>query len=98
MSWNPVNGGKEIASGVAPRSLIRFVDIDMDGKDDYVVMDNSIASAKVYLNRGPKQGAPGNWVWDGPHNVAPGGPGARGVDVVFADINNDGITLFKSSI
>ena len=27
MSWNPVNGGKEIASGVASRELIRFVDI-----------------------------------------------------------------------
>lgn len=27
MSWNPVDGGKEIASGVAPRELIRFADI-----------------------------------------------------------------------
>ncbi|KAI4262170.1 MAG: hypothetical protein L6R42_002647 [Xanthoria sp. 1 TBL-2021] len=108
MSWNPVNGGKEIASGVASRERIRFVDIgekahvsnfldsmtktrsDMDGKDDYVVMGNQTVSATVYLNRGPKQGAPGSWIWDGPYEVAPGAPGARGGDIVFADINNDG--------
>ncbi|KAL8897459.1 MAG: hypothetical protein Q9192_002562 [Flavoplaca navasiana] len=90
MSWTPVIGGKDIASGVAPRKLIRFVDIDLDGKDDYVVMGKQTASATVYLNRGPKQGAPGNWVWDGPHEVAPGAPGAKGADIMFADINNDG--------
>lgn len=119
MSWNPVNGGKEIASGVASRERIRFVDIgekaqvsnfldsmtktrsDMDGKDDYVIMGNQTASATVYLNRGPKQGAPGSWIWDGPHEVAPGAPGARGGDIVFADINNDGMlasTVFAKFI
>ncbi|KAL9627089.1 MAG: hypothetical protein Q9204_006817 [Flavoplaca sp. TL-2023a] len=94
MSWIPVNGGKDIASGVAPRELIRFVDIDLDGKDDYVVMGRLTASATVYLNRGPKQGAPGNWVWDGPHEVAPGALGAKGADIMFADINNDGKFTF----
>ncbi|KAL8671930.1 MAG: hypothetical protein Q9168_003586 [Polycauliona sp. 1 TL-2023] len=46
ISWNPVNDGKEIASGVAPRELIRFVDIDMDGKDDYVVLGRETGSVK----------------------------------------------------
>ncbi|KAL8773359.1 MAG: hypothetical protein Q9209_001753 [Squamulea sp. 1 TL-2023] len=90
ISWNPVNEGREIASGVAPRELIRFADIDQDGKDDYVVIGKDTGSVTVYLNRGPKAGAPGNWVWDGPHNVAPGAPGAKAANVLFADINGDG--------
>ncbi|KAL8910761.1 MAG: hypothetical protein Q9171_003973 [Xanthocarpia ochracea] len=85
ISWNPVNEGKEIASGVAPREFIRFVDINTDGKDDYVVLGRETGSVTVYLNGGPKAGAPGNWVWDGPHDVAPGAPGAKAVDVLFAD-------------
>lgn len=41
----------------------------------------------VYLNRGPKAGAPGNWLWDGPHNLASGAPGAKASSVLFGDIN-----------
>ncbi|KAL8676965.1 MAG: hypothetical protein Q9186_006574 [Xanthomendoza sp. 1 TL-2023] len=89
ISWAPVNDGKEIASGVAPRASIRFADIDQDGKDDYVVIGKA-GSVTVYFNRGPDQAAPGGWNWDGPHEVAPGAPGAKGEDVFFGDINGDG--------
>ncbi|KAL8692547.1 MAG: hypothetical protein Q9224_003933 [Gallowayella concinna] len=92
MSWNPINGGKEIASGAAPRALIRFTDIDQDGKDDYVVTGDQTGSVAVYFNRGPKEGVNGNWVWDGPHQMGPGAPGIKGDEVLFADINGDGIT------
>ena len=40
----------------------------------------------VWLNRGPKEGG---WLWDGPHNVAPGAPGAKGINVFFGDINGE---------
>lgn len=92
ISWVPVNDGKEIASGVAPKAQIRFADIDADGKDDYVVIGKA-GSVTVYLNRGPNDAAPGKWAWDGPHDVAPGAPGAKGEDVLFADINGDGTWL-----
>ncbi|KAL8858124.1 MAG: hypothetical protein Q9178_005301 [Gyalolechia marmorata] len=97
ISWNPVNDGKEIASGVAPRELIRFVDIDTDGKDDYVVLGKETGSVTVYLNGGPKAGAPGDWVWDGPHDVAPGAPGAKATNVLFADVNGRPDYLVKNS-
>ncbi|KAL8758639.1 MAG: hypothetical protein Q9199_001317, partial [Rusavskia elegans] len=90
ISWSPVNEGKEIASGVAPRELIRFLDIDLDGKADYVVLGKETGSVTVYLNRGPKAGAPGNWLWDGPHNLASGATGAKASSVLFGDINGDG--------
>lgn len=40
----------------------------------------------VWLNRGSKAGG---WNWDGPHEVAPGALGARGINVFFADINGE---------
>ncbi|KAL8657468.1 MAG: hypothetical protein Q9226_001878 [Calogaya cf. arnoldii] len=38
---------------------------------------------------GPKTGVPGHWLWDGPHNVTPGAPGAKASSVLFGDINRD---------
>ncbi|KAL8966917.1 MAG: hypothetical protein Q9197_005718 [Variospora fuerteventurae] len=88
IAWIPVNDGDEIASGLAPRELIRFADMDLDGKDDYIVLGNETGSVTVWLNRGLQ--SPGNYAWDGPHKIAPGAPGAKGKDVFFADINGDG--------
>lgn len=62
---------------------------DFDGRDDYIVLGNETGSVTVYLNRG-KESPSGNFNWDGPHEVAPGAPGARGKEVLFADINGDG--------
>ncbi|KAL8735840.1 MAG: hypothetical protein Q9181_002669 [Wetmoreana brouardii] len=96
ITWKPVNNGKEIASGVAPRELVRFADIDLDGKDDYVVMGKNSGSVTVWLNRGAGAKAPGGWNWDGPHQVAPGAPGAKGANVLFADINGRPDYLVKN--
>ncbi|KAL8635487.1 MAG: hypothetical protein Q9228_007023, partial [Teloschistes exilis] len=90
LNWDKVNDGKEIAGGLAPRELVRFVDIDHDGKDDYCVMGKETGSVTVWLNKGPNPTAPVGWSWDGPHEVAPGAPGAKGANVFFADINGDG--------
>ncbi|KAI4198895.1 MAG: hypothetical protein LQ350_004960 [Teloschistes chrysophthalmus] len=90
LTWDKFNDGKEIASGLAPRELVRFVDIDHDGKDDYCVMGEETGSVTVWLNKGPDPTAPGGWSWNGPHEVAPGAPGAKGANVSFADINGDG--------
>ncbi|KAL8637044.1 MAG: hypothetical protein Q9228_005642, partial [Teloschistes exilis] len=92
LTWDKVNDGKEIASGVAPRELVRFVDIDHDGKDDYCVMGKETGSVTVWLNKGPNAMAPGGWSWNGPHGVAPGAPGAKGANVLFADINGCFVT------
>lgn len=51
ISWSPVNEGKEIASGVAPRELIRFLDIDLDGKADYVVLGKETGSVTGRLSQ-----------------------------------------------
>ncbi|KAL9019778.1 MAG: hypothetical protein Q9185_002922 [Variospora sp. 1 TL-2023] len=86
VKFEKANDGKEIASGLAPRDLVRFADINLDGRDDYCVIGKDTGSVTVWLNQGAK---PDGWGWDGPHEVAPG-VGAKGVDVFFADVNGDG--------
>ena len=89
VKFDKANDGKEIATGLAPRDLVRFADIDFDGKDDYIVIGNDTGSVTVWINGGP---TPDGWSWNGPHDVAPGAlaPGSTGADVLFADINGDG--------
>lgn len=60
--------------------------LDMDGKDDYIVIGNDTGSVTVWINGGPTADG---WGWNGPHEVAPGAlpPGGHGRDVFFADIN-----------
>lgn len=50
-------------------------------------MGDQTGSVTVWLNKGPDPTAPGGWSWNGPHEVAPGAPGAKGANVFFADIN-----------
>ncbi|KAL9600416.1 MAG: hypothetical protein Q9219_003169 [cf. Caloplaca sp. 3 TL-2023] len=89
VKFEEANGGKEIATGLGPRELIRFADIDLDGKDDYIVIGNDTGSVTVWINGGATSDG---WGWNGPHEVAPGAlpPGTKGIDVMFADINGDG--------
>ena len=86
ITWDAVNDGKTIAAGVGPRDCVRFADIDQDGKDDYVLVDNHGGGLKVWLNQGP---LPGGWGWNGPHAIAGGATGSNCETLILADINGD---------
>ncbi|KAL9059935.1 MAG: hypothetical protein Q9206_001254 [Seirophora lacunosa] len=94
VKFEEANGGKDIASGLAPRNLVRFADINLDGKDDYCVIGKDTGSVTVWLNQGAQANG---WGWDGPHKVASGAIGAKGVDVFFADVNGRPDYLVKNS-
>ncbi|MBW4700450.1 MULTISPECIES: FG-GAP-like repeat-containing protein [unclassified Micromonospora] len=75
----------EIASGVgATRDQIRFADIDVDGRDDYLVVD-SVGRVRAWQNNIGGAGSP----WGGLGEIA-SGVGANGNQVRFADLNGDG--------
>ncbi|MCX4985131.1 FG-GAP-like repeat-containing protein [Streptomyces sp. NBC_00572] len=83
------NGGwtaaGQIASGTgAAGSTVRFVDLNADGRADYLTLAAD-GSAKAWLN---KDGA-GNWTALGGYAPALGAPGAQ---VLFAEANGDGRT------
>ncbi|KAJ3473609.1 hypothetical protein NLG97_g10219 [Lecanicillium saksenae] len=85
--WLWLPQGK-IASGIGAGAGVRFADIDGDGKDDYLWLDEN-GAVTAYINGGPNASAPGGWVWL-PQGVIATGVGAARQDVQFADINGDG--------
>lgn len=52
VKFEEANGGKIIATRLGPRDLIRFADLDIDGKDDYIVIGNDTSSVTVWINGG----------------------------------------------
>jgi hypothetical protein len=89
--WGPLNGGKPIASGMGPASMVKFGDINGDGKADYLVLDPITGKLTAALNMGPAPNTPEGWLWNPIGTIASGlGPGAR---VTFADIDGDGVSL-----
>lgn len=86
--WEPLNGGQPVASGAAPAALVKFGDIDGDGKDDYLVVDAKTGALDAYLNKGADPNFANGWRWEPIGQIATGlGPGAN---VRFADIDGDG--------
>jgi lysophospholipase L1-like esterase len=78
--WNPLG---QIASGVGIAGPALLVDMNGDGKADYLTM-NSSGDMELWLNGGP---GCGNWCW------FPQGSIANVADTgyaIFADINGDG--------
>ncbi|MEU8203335.1 FG-GAP-like repeat-containing protein [Streptosporangium sp. NPDC049046] len=74
----------EIASGVgATRDQVRFHDFDGDGRDDYLVFDDT-GYTKAWLNN---VGGNRPWIYQG---AVVGGVGASRDDVVIADIDGNG--------
>jgi hypothetical protein len=81
-SWVSVGS---VASGVGARRGVRIADLDGDGLDDYIWVDDKSGAATLYLNGGYSNGKI-NWQPKG--QVASGiGDGAG---VRFADITGDG--------
>ena len=87
MSWDPLNDGKPIASGVGPGAGVRFADISGSGKVDYLFVGDG-GAVQLYQNGGPD--GKGGWDWIGPKQIASGVPGAKQNNVFFPDINGDG--------
>ena len=87
MSWDPVNDGKPIASGVGPGAGVRFADISGNGKADYLFVDDT-GRVALYQNGGPD--SKGGWLWIGPKQIATGVPHATQSNVFFPDLNGDG--------
>lgn len=83
-AWNPVG---LLATGVGyPGSAIRLVDINGDGRADYVIVKED-GSALVYTN------IPGSGVvpaWGANAVGLANGVGATANNILFADINGDG--------
>ncbi|MFF1823620.1 FG-GAP-like repeat-containing protein [Kribbella sp. NPDC058245] len=80
--WHP--WGK-VASGVKTASNhVAFADLNGDGRDDYLLVNNTSGAVTAYINGGlgPKNQ---NAIWDAWGQVASG----AGEFVVFADLNGD---------
>jgi hypothetical protein len=80
-TWIPKD---EVASGIGKGSGVRFGDIDGDGRDDYLWVDDD-GSVVHYLNTGTGE-AP-MWV---PQGKIASGIGKDGAGVRFADMDGDG--------
>lgn len=86
-TWRWDNKG-EIASGVgATREEIRLVDLDGDGKADYIYVDKSTGKMKMWRNGG--LGSDGTWIWTAVGEIATG-VGTTGSAVRFADFGGTG--------
>ncbi|KAH7313967.1 hypothetical protein B0I35DRAFT_452195 [Stachybotrys elegans] len=86
--WNPVNGGRPIASGVGPSSQVAFGDIDGDGLDDYIHLDPKTGALSAFLNPGAQDLQNFGWRFNPIGEIPTGlGPGHR---VRIADIDGDG--------
>ena len=87
VSFVPVNGGKEIASGSGGNGLgVILTDLNNDGKADYLYVHDG-GAIDAWYNGGPKSDG---WNWIGPTQIASGVPNAKQNNVIFADINGDG--------
>ncbi|MET7933302.1 FG-GAP-like repeat-containing protein [Streptomyces sp. NPDC005322] len=78
----------QVASGTNPTEdeTVEFADIDGDGRDDYLLVDND-GSVRAWINKGgDSNGRPG-WIDRG--QIA-AGVGSTGVDLRFADFDGDG--------
>jgi lysophospholipase L1-like esterase len=80
-TWIPKD---EVASGIGKGSGVRFGDIDGDGRDDYLWVDDD-GSVVHYLNTGT--GEVPVWV---PQGKIASGIGKDGAGVRFADMDGDG--------
>lgn len=100
-SWAPVNNGKHIAAGGGGTGgSVFFADLNGDMRADYIYV---YKSGKVvwWRNDGPSARAGVGWKWHGPTVLQVGTKHATPKNVLFGDINGDGmrsclsISLFR---
>lgn len=87
-SWAPVNDGKYIASGAGGTGDgVFFADLNGDRRADYIYV---YKSGKIvwWRNDGPSKRG---WNWHGPVALNVGGNRATQKNVIFGDINGDGM-------
>ncbi|MFY1632290.1 FG-GAP-like repeat-containing protein [Solwaraspora sp. WMMB335] len=75
---------------------VQFADIDGDFRDDYLAVDPSTGSVWAWLNEGAENGGDR---WAGRGIIASGantGVGPQGREVLFADLNGDGLDDYLS--
>ncbi|KAI4099030.1 MAG: hypothetical protein L6R37_006166 [Teloschistes peruensis] len=92
LQWYRAQNGAQIAGGIGGTGADTvFADINGDGVDDYVFIDQS-GVLKVYVNGGPTTDGSNGWVWapQGKDGVINNGAGASRDQVHLADINGDG--------
>lgn len=79
-----------IATGVNPPrgSKLLFADLNGDDRVDYVVVDPTTGSLTAWLNGGPNESDPPNWLW-WPQGVIASGALVPGATVQLADLNGD---------
>ncbi|MFC7385214.1 FG-GAP-like repeat-containing protein [Sphaerisporangium rhizosphaerae] len=81
--WNPIG---EAASGVgAPSDHVRLADMDGDGLEDYLVVQDE-GQVRAWLNNGAAAGK--GWTWKGEIATGVGYPRDQ---IRFADMNGDGL-------
>jgi lysophospholipase L1-like esterase len=83
-SWT--DWGIVFPAGKANLDQVRFADIDGNGRDDYLRVDEATGSVDVYYDTEGEDGKPH---WSPSPNVIPG-VGATREAVRFADVNGDG--------
>ncbi|KAJ6439023.1 Lipase 1 [Purpureocillium lavendulum] len=82
--WKPIGS---IASGLGPGRNVRFADIDGDGRDDYIYLNNK-GGTTIYRNVFKRDGAGPHWVPLPQADAS--GISQRPDEISFYDINHDG--------
>jgi hypothetical protein len=84
--WTPLG---MIATGVGmPGNAIRLVDVNGDGRDDYVILQDNGAATVYINNRGLSAGLVPQW--DPESTMLAVGVGASRGSIRFGDVNGDG--------
>lgn len=93
-SWTVVNNGKHIAAGPGGTGdRVFFADLNGDGRADYIYMHKD-GKFTWWRNDGPSTLAKVGWKWHGPTDFHLGANHATLKNVLFGDINGDGMTCF----
>ncbi|GAA4232755.1 hypothetical protein GCM10022254_33540 [Actinomadura meridiana] len=85
--WLP-RGKIASGTGLADDEEVQFADIDGDGRDDYLVVNDESGAVKAWINAGGDQDGKPGWIERG--QIASGVDLGQNDHIDFADINGDG--------